>query len=131
MPQLFILVFAHFGCNQILVTQFLLQTKLLVFLMFSLAANIELVVSWVREDEVGFPPALHGRNFAWLQRFKTLLLLGCRRGDGFESRCREQVLSLLRGCTSRSESQEGESGEDFIELSRRFIGVIYKLALGF
>jgi hypothetical protein len=49
--QHFILVFAHLGSNQILVAQFLLRTQLQVFLMFGLAANIEGVVSWIREDE--------------------------------------------------------------------------------
>jgi hypothetical protein len=44
--------------------------------------------------------------------FKTLLLLGRRCGDGFESRFREQLL-LLHGGTAHNESQQGKSGKEF------------------
>jgi hypothetical protein len=88
--------------------------------MFSLTANIELVVSWIREDEAGFPIARHGGDFARLQRFKTLLLLERGRADGFESRFREQFLRLVRGRASHSENQEGESGDELHRVEQAF-----------
>jgi hypothetical protein len=93
--QHFILVFVHLG-SDLLLSQFLLRAKLSVFRILGLVANIEPVVSGIREDVVGRPPAIDGGDFALIKRSKMLLSL--RRGYalGSESRFREQLFLLLR-----------------------------------
>ena len=84
-------------------SQIVRLAELLIPLILSLGANVDLHLSRVRIDVIGLPVTMDGRHFIGCERLEVLLLLGS--GGHFDSEARGREQALFLGCGARQRAR--------------------------
>ena len=89
-------ILVHLGGFHVFLGKFICGAQLLVMPVLLGSTDVSLVMSWIREDVIGFSSFLDHRDFAW-RKVLELLLLGGRLGSNHhESGGYQHVFSVLR-----------------------------------